>query len=85
MHVMYYSYILDNCPKRITLSSTGGATLYTSRLGSYNLVRYDDMLNAIYKHDSTNLAFLYKTKSGPWGVSQTLDQNLIILMIHLLL
>ena len=93
MHVMYYFNILDNCPKRITMRSTGGATLYTFEniilgtpklLGSYNLIRYDDRMNGIYGHDLKNGIFLYKSKDGYWFVRETLNQNNIMLMIHLL-
>ena len=83
MHVIYYFNILD-CPTRITLSSTGGAILYMSKFGRYNLIRYDDSMNAIYGHSLKNGTFLYKAKTGIWFVSQTLDQNSIVLIMHLL-
>ena len=68
---MYYFNISDKCPKRITVSSNGDAAIWRTRLGSYNLIRYDDMFNAIYEHDLKNGNFLYKGKRV-WFVSQAL-------------
>ena len=71
MPVHFYNYNLLECPKRITLSSIGGATLWKTRLGSYNLMRYYDTANATYEHELKNGNFLYKAKTGVWVVRQT--------------
>ena len=54
-----------NCPTRITIGSTGDAATkkyLKARLGSYNLIRYDNDSNPIYEHSLKNGNFLYKAK-----------------------
>ena len=70
---MHYFNILGNCPKKITVTSTGAAsTWWKTTLGSYNLIRYDDTANAIYEHALKNGNFLYKSKgtADTWMVSK---------------
>ena len=51
-----------NCPRKISILSSGGAASWNEQLGSYNLIKYDDGENAVYEHDSKNGNFLFKTK-----------------------
>jgi hypothetical protein len=64
--LVYYNFFPgNNCPRTISiLSNGGGAESWKDQLGCYNLVRYDDTGNAVYKHDLENGNFLFKTKAN---------------------
>ena len=75
---MHYFNIAVNCSQRITICSTGGAankTYLKDKLGSYNLIHYDDALNPVYEHGLKNGIFLYQTEAGvnSWMVGQILE------------
>ena len=73
---MHYFNIAVDCPERITISSTGGAatkTYLNDKLGTYNLIRYDDALKPVYEHDLQNGNFLYQPTAvgdDSWMVGQ---------------
>ena len=63
--------IWKNCSRKISILSNGDASTWRDKLGNYELVRYDQDENAIYKNALENGNFLFKPTDNKdmWMVS----------------
>ena len=61
----------SDCPRRIAILSSGRATTWEEKLGSYALSKYDDDGRAVYENDLKNGNFLFSPKNNDdtWMVS----------------
>ena len=62
----------SDCPRRISILSSGRATTWEEKLGSYTLLNYDDDGRAVYENDLKNGNFLFSPKNNDdtWMVSK---------------
>ena len=62
----------SDCPRRISILSSGKATTWEEKLGSYTLLNYDDDGRAVYENDLKNGNFLFSPKNNDdtWMVSK---------------
>ena len=61
----------SDCPRRIAILSSGRATTWEEKLGSYTLLNYDEDGRAVYENDLKNGNFLFSPKNNDatWMVS----------------
>ena len=63
----------SDCPRRIAILSSGRATTWEEKLGSYTLLNYDEDGRAVYENDLKNGNFLFSPKNNDdtWMVSNS--------------
>ena len=63
----------SDCPRKISILSSGRATTWKEKLGSYTLLNYDEDGRAVYENDMKNGNFLFSPKNNDdtWMVSNT--------------
>ena len=61
----------SDCPRKISILSSGRATTWKEKLGSYTLLNYDEDGRAVYENDMKNGNFLFSPKNNDdtWMVS----------------
>ena len=61
----------SDCPRRISILSSGKATTWEEKLGSYTLLKYDEDGRAVYENELKNGNFLFSPKNNDdtWMVS----------------
>lgn len=69
----FLNFTGKNCPRTISILSNGDASTWEDKLGSYQLIHYDETENAVYEHTANGGNFLFKpTDNGEmWMVSNT--------------
>ena len=68
-----YIILGSDCPRKISILSSGRATTWKEKLGSYTLLNYDEDGRAVYENDMKNGNFLFSPKNNDdtWMVSNS--------------